>query len=69
MFFRMHAYQEEPMFGLGFGELVVILLIVIVLFGAKRLPELGDGLGRFVRGLRTGLQEDSTKNLDNEKKS
>jgi sec-independent protein translocase protein TatA len=65
----MHAHQEEPMFGLGFGELVVILLIVIVLFGAKRLPELGDGLGRFVRGLRTGLQEDATKNLDNEKKS
>ena len=57
------------MFGLGFGELVLILLIVIVLFGAKRLPELGDGLGRFVRGLRTGLQEDPTKNLDNEKKS
>jgi sec-independent protein translocase protein TatA len=58
------------MFGLGFGELVVILLIVIVLFGAKRLPELGDGLGRFVRGLRTGLQDDSTnKTVDNEKKT
>jgi sec-independent protein translocase protein TatA len=66
---RVHAHQEETMFGLGFGELVVILLIVIVLFGAKRLPELGDGLGRFVRGLRTGLQDDaSNKPLDNNEK-
>jgi sec-independent protein translocase protein TatA len=57
------------MFGLGFGELIVILLIVLVLFGAKRLPELGDGLGRFVRGLRTGLQEDpANKTLDNNEK-
>jgi len=50
------------MFGMGIWELLVILLIVLVLFGAKRLPELGEGLGRFVKGLRSGLQnEDSTK--------
>ncbi|RMH60396.1 MAG: twin-arginine translocase TatA/TatE family subunit [Zetaproteobacteria bacterium] len=42
----------------GMPELFVILVIVLVLFGAKRLPELGDGLGRFVRGLRNGLQGD-----------
>jgi len=59
------------MFGLGIWELLVILLIVLVLFGAKRLPELGEGLGRFVSGLRSGLQNDdgSEKNHDEKKSS
>ena len=34
------------MFGMGFGELVLVLLIVVVVFGATKLPQLGDGLGR-----------------------
>lgn len=57
------------MFGLGLPELLAILVIVLVLFGAKRLPELGDGLGRFVRSLRSGLQEDSHKENGNNEKS
>jgi len=57
------------MFGLGIWELIVILLIVLVIFGAKRLPELGEGLGRFVTGLRSGLQDDdSTEKKHDEKK-
>ena len=54
------------MFGLGLPELFVILLIVLVLFGAKRLPELGEGLGRFVKGLRTGLQSDEAAKKNGE---
>ncbi len=54
------------MFGLGLPELFVILLIVLVLFGAKRLPELGEGLGRFVKGLRTGLQSDDAAKKNGE---
>jgi len=50
-------YPEVAM-SWGMPELFVILVIVLVLFGAKRLPELGDGLGRFVRSLRNGLQGD-----------
>jgi len=60
------------MFGLGIWELLVILLIVLVLFGAKRLPELGEGLGRFVTGLRSGLQnddDDAEKKHDEKKTS
>ncbi len=57
------------MFGMGIWELLVILLIVLVLFGAKRLPELGEGLGRFVKGLRTGLQHDDSEKKNPEKKS
>jgi len=37
------------MFGLGIQELIVIFLIVMVLFGAKKLPEIGRGLGKGIR--------------------
>lgn len=44
--------------GIGFQELLVILVIVIILFGASRLPQLGRGLGEgisnFKRGLKSG---------------
>ena len=37
---------------LGMGELVIILLIVVVLFGASRLPQLGKGLGEGIRSFK-----------------
>jgi sec-independent protein translocase protein TatA len=37
---------------LGMGELIVILLIVVVLFGASRLPQLGKGLGEGIRSFK-----------------
>ncbi len=40
------------MFGLGIGELLVILAIVLIVFGAGKLPELGSGLGRGIRGFK-----------------
>jgi sec-independent protein translocase protein TatA len=40
---------------IGIGELLVILLIVVVLFGASRLPALGSDLGRTIRGLTRGI--------------
>jgi sec-independent protein translocase protein TatA len=45
------------MFGLGFGELLVILLIVLVVFGAGRLSEIGEGLGRSIRSFRKEMQK------------
>lgn len=42
----------------GFQELLVILLILVVLFGAKRIPELARGLGEGIRGFRTSLRGD-----------
>jgi sec-independent protein translocase protein TatA len=40
------------MFGLGLPEIVIILVIILLLFGAKRLPEIGEGLGKTIRELR-----------------
>ncbi len=40
------------MFGLGFQEIVVIAVIILVLFGAKKLPQIGEGLGKTVREIR-----------------
>ncbi len=40
------------MFGLGMPELLIILVIILVIFGAGRLPEIGAGLGRAIRNFK-----------------
>lgn len=40
------------MFGLGLQEILVIAVIILVLFGAKKLPQIGEGLGKTVREIR-----------------
>jgi sec-independent protein translocase protein TatA len=45
------------MLGLGIGEMLVILVIVLIIFGAGRLPELGEGLGRGIRNFRKATSE------------
>lgn len=53
------------MFGLGFGELLLILLVLVLLFGASKLPQLGQGLGEsvksFRRAFRDGQDDDAGK--------
>jgi sec-independent protein translocase protein TatA len=46
------------MFGLGFGELLVILAIVLLLFGPKRLRTLGSDLGSAIKGFRKAVTEE-----------
>ena len=43
------------MFGLGTGEMVLILLVVVVVFGATKLPQLGDGLGRAIKNFKRAV--------------
>ncbi len=43
------------MFGIGTTELFIVLGIVIVIFGARRLPELGSGLGKAIKNFKTGI--------------
>ena len=45
------------MFGLGYQELLVILVIVLILFGANRLPELARSLGSSVKEFKKGVNE------------
>ena len=43
------------MFGIGTTELLIVLGIVIVLFGARRLPELGSGVGKAIKNFKAGI--------------
>jgi sec-independent protein translocase protein TatA len=43
------------MFGLGLPELVIILVIVILIFGASRLGDIGSGLGKAIRGFKDSM--------------
>jgi sec-independent protein translocase protein TatA len=49
----------------GMGELVLILAIVLILFGAKRLPEVAKSLGKSIKAFKEGMNE---KDDTNEKK-
>ena len=40
------------MFGIGMPELIIILVIILIIFGAGKLPEIGEGLGRGIRSFK-----------------
>lgn len=60
----------KAMFNLGPWEIILILLVVLLLFGAKRLPELAKGLGQGIKEFKGGMKdvkqeiEDATKEDD-----
>jgi sec-independent protein translocase protein TatA len=44
------------MFGLGTQELIIILMLVLVIFGAGKLPQVGSALGKGIRGFKEGVK-------------
>ena len=62
------------MFGIGMPELLVILVIILVIFGAGKLPQIGEGLGRGIRNFKKATTKepeeiDVTAKKSDEKKS
>jgi sec-independent protein translocase protein TatA len=45
------------MFGLGTQELIIILVIIVILFGATRLPQIGSGIGQAIKNFKKGINE------------
>ena len=43
---------------MGMGELVVVLIVVLLVFGANKIPALGDGLGKAIRNFKKSVSED-----------
>lgn len=57
------------MFGLGFEELLLLLAILLVLFGGKKLPELSRGFGQAIKEMRRGFKDEvSEAKTDSDKK-
>ncbi|MGA3086188.1 MAG: twin-arginine translocase TatA/TatE family subunit [Thermodesulfobacteriota bacterium] len=64
--------KEVPCFGIGTQELIIILVIVLFIFGAKRLPEIGKSLGKSIREFKNSVtgeseNEDQAKLKENSK--
>jgi sec-independent protein translocase protein TatA len=57
------------MFGLGTQELIIILIIVVILFGATRLPQIGSGIGQAIRNFKKGVKEQDEIDVTPEKES
>lgn len=51
---------------LGFGEILIIVFILVLLFGGKKIPELAKGLGEGVKSFKRGLRGDDEKKIEKE---
>ena len=57
------------MFGIGIPELIIILVIVLIIFGANKLPEIGSGMGRAIRNFKKATSEPEEIDVTPDKKS
>jgi len=57
------------MFGLGFQELLIILIIALIVFGPGKLPQIGSGLGKAIRDFKKGISGDESEEAAKGEKS
>ena len=57
------------MFGLGFQELLIILIIALIVFGPGKLPQIGSGLGKAIRDFKKGIGGDESEEAAKGEKS
>lgn len=55
------------MFGIGIPELIIILVIILIIFGAGKLPEIGAGLGKGIKNFKKATIEDDPESEKQEK--
>ena len=55
------------MFGLGTTELIIILVLVLIIFGAGKLPQVGGALGKGMRNFKDGIKEGSEEQEEKDK--
>jgi len=58
----LSIFREDDMFGLGTTELIIILVLVMIIFGAGKLPQVGSALGKGLRNFKDGVNEPDDNN-------
>ena len=56
------------MFGIGMPELLVVLVIVLIIFGAGKLPEIGGAIGKGIKNFKKSVREDEEIDVTPDKK-